>query len=99
MRLVLWAVHVVGIQSVMVLSNLLGAEITHTKKGAREMNNKPLTEADAPYQKVVSKEITDEIGKALSLKTLTDEEIMSEWEESKDEVDFARAILRKAQEK
>ena len=31
-------------------------------------------------------------------KTLTDEEIMSEWEESKDEVDFARAILRKAQE-
>jgi len=32
-------------------------------------------------------------------KTLTDEEIMSEWEESKDEVDFARAILRKAQEK
>ena len=33
------------------------------------------------------------------LKDLTDEEIMSEWEESKDEVDFARAILRKAQEK
>ena len=32
-------------------------------------------------------------------KTLTDEEIMSEWEKSKDEVDFARAILRKAQEK
>ena len=31
-------------------------------------------------------------------KTLTDEEIMSEWEESKDEVDFARAILIKAQE-
>jgi len=30
---------------------------------------------------------------------LTDEEIMAEWEESKDEVDFARAILRKAQEK
>ena len=30
---------------------------------------------------------------------LTDEEIMSEWEESKDEVEFARAILRKAQEK
>jgi hypothetical protein len=29
---------------------------------------------------------------------LTDEEIMSEWDESKDEVDFARAILRKAQE-
>jgi hypothetical protein len=29
---------------------------------------------------------------------LTDEEIMSEWEESMDEVDFARAILRKAQE-
>jgi hypothetical protein len=24
---------------------------------------------------------------------------MSEWEESKDEVEFARAILRKAQEK
>jgi hypothetical protein len=38
-----------------------------------------------------------EVGK--ELKTLTDEEIMSEWEESKDEVDFARAILRKAQEK
>jgi hypothetical protein len=32
-------------------------------------------------------------------KILTDEEIMSEWEESKDEVDFARAILRKAQSK
>ena len=32
-------------------------------------------------------------------KTLTDKEIMAEWEESKDEVDFARAILRKAQEK
>ena len=32
-------------------------------------------------------------------KTLTDEEIMSEWEESKDEVDFARAILRRAQAK
>jgi len=32
-------------------------------------------------------------------KTLTDEEIIAEWEESKDEVDFARAILRKAQEK
>jgi len=31
-------------------------------------------------------------------KTLTDEEIMAEWEESKDEVDFARAILRKASE-
>jgi len=31
------------------------------------------------------------------VKELTDEEIMSEWEESKDEVDFARAILRKAQ--
>ena len=30
---------------------------------------------------------------------LTDEEIMSEWEESKDEVEFARAILRKASEK
>jgi hypothetical protein len=30
---------------------------------------------------------------------LTDEEIMSEWEKSKDEIDFARAILRKAQEK
>ena len=30
---------------------------------------------------------------------LTDEEIMAEWEESKDEVDFARAILRKANEK
>ena len=30
---------------------------------------------------------------------LTDEEIMSEWEESKDEIEFARAILRKAQEK
>jgi hypothetical protein len=30
---------------------------------------------------------------------LTDEEIMSEWEESKDEVDFARAILRRAQAK
>ena len=30
---------------------------------------------------------------------LTDEEIMSEWEESKDEVEFARAILRKTQEK
>jgi len=27
---------------------------------------------------------------------LTNEEIMAEWEESKDEVDFARAILRKA---
>jgi hypothetical protein len=33
------------------------------------------------------------------VKELTDAEIMSEWEESKDEVDFARAILRKAQEK
>jgi chromosome segregation ATPase len=33
------------------------------------------------------------------VKELTDVEIMSEWEESKDEVDFARAILRKAQEK
>jgi hypothetical protein len=33
------------------------------------------------------------------VKGLTDEEIMSEWEESKDEVEFARAILRKAQEK
>jgi hypothetical protein len=33
------------------------------------------------------------------VKELTDEEIMSEWEKSKDEVDFARAILRKAQEK
>ena len=32
-------------------------------------------------------------------KELTDEEIMSEWEESKDEVEFARAILRKTQEK
>ena len=32
-----------------------------------------------------------------SVKELTDEEIVSEWEESKDEVDFARAILRKAQ--
>ena len=32
-------------------------------------------------------------------KQLTDEEIMSEWEISKDEVEFARAILRKAQEK
>jgi hypothetical protein len=31
-------------------------------------------------------------------KQLTDEEIMSEWEISKDEVEFARAILRKAQE-
>ena len=30
---------------------------------------------------------------------LTDMEIMSEWEESKDEVDFARAILRRAQAK
>jgi hypothetical protein len=30
---------------------------------------------------------------------LTDEEIMFEWEKSKDEVDFARAILKKAQEK
>ena len=34
-----------------------------------------------------------------SVKELTDEEIMSEWEESKDEVEFARAILRKTQEK
>ena len=34
-----------------------------------------------------------------TVKELTDEEIMSEWEQSKDEVDFARAILRKAQEK
>ena len=34
-----------------------------------------------------------------SAKILTDEEIIAEWEESKDEVDFARAILRKAQEK
>jgi hypothetical protein len=33
------------------------------------------------------------------VKELTDEEIMSEWEESKDEVNFARAILRKASEK
>jgi hypothetical protein len=32
-------------------------------------------------------------------KQLTDEEIMSEWEISKDEVEFARAILKKAQEK
>ena len=32
-------------------------------------------------------------------KTLTDEEIMAEWEESKDEVDFARAILKRASEK
>ena len=36
---------------------------------------------------------------AQEVKELTDEEIMSEWEESKDEVEFARAILRKAQEK
>jgi hypothetical protein len=35
----------------------------------------------------------------LQHRELTDEEIMSEWEESKDEIDFARAILRKAQEK
>ena len=66
---------------------------------------KPLTEADAPYQKVVSKEITDEIGKALSLKTLTDEEILKlTCEHGLDGElmifnDFARAILRKAQEK
>jgi len=32
-------------------------------------------------------------------KTLTDDEIMAEWEESKDEVDFARAILKKASKK
>jgi transcription initiation factor IIE alpha subunit len=32
------------------------------------------------------------------VKELTDEEIMSEWEISKDEVEFARAILRKVQE-
>ena len=31
------------------------------------------------------------------VKELTDEEIMSEWEKSKDEVEFARALLRKAQ--
>jgi hypothetical protein len=69
---------------------------------------KPLTEADVPYQKVVSKEITDEIGKALGLKTLTDEEIKSEakyfchsWHSQNPErlVLFARAILKKAQEK
>jgi hypothetical protein len=35
---------------------------------------------------------------ALEMRELTDEEIMSEWEESKDEVDFARAILKKARE-
>ena len=32
------------------------------------------------------------------LRELTDEEIMAEWEKSKDEVDFARALLKKAQE-
>jgi hypothetical protein len=47
--------------------------------------------------------IADAIGfergyKAATVKELTDEEIMSEWEISKDEVEFARAILRKAQE-
>jgi sorbitol-specific phosphotransferase system component IIBC len=36
---------------------------------------------------------------ALEMRELTDAEIMSEWEESKDEVAFARAILKKAQEK
>ena len=44
------------------------------------MNNefeeyKPLTEADAPYQKLAPKEVADAIDKALGLKTLTDEEI------------------------
>jgi hypothetical protein len=37
--------------------------------------------------------------KAHPVKELTDDEIMFEWEKSKDEVDFARAILKKAQEK
>jgi len=41
----------------------------------------------------------DQLNESYEPKTLTDEEIMAEWEESKDEVDFARAILRKAQEK
>ena len=36
---------------------------------------------------------------SVKVKELTDKEIMSEWEESKDEVEFAKAILRKAQEK
>jgi hypothetical protein len=35
----------------------------------------------------------------LAPRELSDEEIMSEWEQSKDEVDFARAILKKASEK
>jgi len=40
-----------------------------------------------------------EVVEVVRYKELTDEEIIAEWEESKDEVDFARAILRKAQEK
>lgn len=40
----------------------------------------------------------DQLNESYEPKTLTDEEIMAEWEESKDEVDFARAILRKASE-
>jgi hypothetical protein len=87
------------------------AEEQHQRAVALEMREltdeeyKPLTEADAPYQKVVSKEIADEIGKALSLKTLTDEEILELSEQWLDMswqtgvIDFARAVLRKAQEK
>jgi len=41
----------------------------------------------------------DQLNESYEPKTLTDEEIMAEWEESKDEVDFARAILKRASEK
>jgi hypothetical protein len=39
---------------------------------------KPLTEADAPYQKVAPKEVADAIDKALGLKTLTNEEMLKQ---------------------
>jgi hypothetical protein len=69
------------------------------------MNNKPTAwiRQDGVIAFHEKKEVDSEGYKWFPLythpaKTLTDEEIMSEWEESKDEVDFARAILRKAQE-
>ena len=89
------------------------AEIEALKQSKFDGNNKvkkltdeeykPLTEADVPYQKSVSKEITDEIGKALGLKTLTDEEIdmlVHEYNCIDDYPhEFVRACIRKAQEK
>jgi len=50
------------------------------------MNNKPLTEADAPYQKVAPKEVAEAIDKALGLKTNMNNEPVAwryRWKNSK----------------